>query len=129
MINNKLSIKNILFISLLVVFAIGLSSISFASNTFTFSNNGVTVSNTNGSGYKIEGTSLTINEAGTYTITGSCSEGSIKVKKETTGVTLVLKDLALSCSTTAPISLNKSTETTIEVLGTVSLVDKEDISL
>lgn len=131
MINNKLSIKNILFISLLVVFATGLSSISFASNsnTFTFSNNGVTALDSNGSGYKIEGTSLTINEAGTYTITGSCNEGSIKVKKETTGVTLVLKDLSLSCSTTAPISLNKSTETTIEVLGTVSLVDKEDISL
>ena len=106
----------------------GFSSISFAanSNTFTFTNNGITASDTDGSGYKIEGTALTINEAGTDTITGSCSEGSIKVKKETTGVTLILKDLTLSCSTTAPISLNKSTDTTLQIIGTVSLTDKED---
>jgi hypothetical protein len=129
--NNTILIKIILLFSLLTVLAVGFSSISYAdnSNTFTFTNNGITALDSKGSGYKIEENSLTINEAGTYTITGSCSEGSIKVKKETMGVTLVLKDLSLSCSTSAPISLNKSTETTIEVLGTVTLADKEDTSL
>ena len=114
--------------ALLAICIMGFSSISFASNsnTFTFTNSGITVSDTSGSGYKIEGTALTIDEAGTYTITGSCSEGSVKVKKETTGVTLILKDLTLTSSTTAPISLNKSTETTIQVEGTVTLTDKED---
>ena len=123
------SIKSMMLICLLLMCIWGLSSISFASNenTFSFSNNGVTAKNDSGSGYKIEGTSLTINEAGTYIITGSCSEGSVKVKKEVTGVNLILKDLNLSCSTTAPISLNKSSETSIEIQGTVSLSDKEDI--
>lgn len=122
--------KGVLIFTFLVVCMMGFSSISFAanSNTFTFSNSGIAVSNENSSGYKIEGTSLTINESGTYTITGSCSEGSIKVKKETTGVTLILKDLTLSCSTTAPISCNKSTEVIIQVEGTVTLTDKEDAS-
>lgn len=116
--------------ALLTICVMGFSSISFAanSNTFTFTNSGITASNTSGSGYKIEGTALTINEAGTYTITGSCSEGSVKVKKETTGVTLILKDLTLTSSTTAPISLNKSTETTIQIVGTVTLTDKEDVT-
>lgn len=131
--NKIISTRGIITIAILlliVVCNIGLSNTSYASstNTFTFTDSGITASNTNGSGYKIEGTALTISEAGTYTITGSCSEGSIKVKKETTGVTLILKDLNLTCSTTAPISLNKSTETTIEISGTVSLTDKEDLS-
>lgn len=130
MIKNNISIKGIGMLVILTICIMGFSSISNASNEniFTFANSGITASDTSGSGYKIEGTSLTINEAGTYTITGSCSEGSVKVKKETTGVTLILKDLTLSSTTTAPISLNKSTETTIQVVGTVTLTDKEDAS-
>jgi len=128
MIKNIIPIKGIGVLVILAICIMGFSSISFASNsnTFTFTNSEITASDTSESGYKIEGTALTINEAGTYTITGSCSEGSVKVKKETTGVTLILKDLTLASSTTAPISLNKSTETTIQVVGIVTLTDKED---
>ena len=71
-------------------------------NLFTFSDSAIEVSGT-GSNYKVNGTALTINSAGTYVVTGDCSEGSIQVKKGTTGVTLVLSDLSLASSTTAPL--------------------------
>ena len=96
-----------------------------ADTTFTFTDSGITASGSE-DGYKIEGTDLTINGAGTYVVTGSCSEGSIKVKKETTGVTLVVKDLTLASSTTAPISCNKTTEVKMILEGTSTITDKED---
>ena len=95
--------------------------------TFTFTDNGVTASPT-GSGYKISGTALTIQEAGSYVVTGSCADGSITVKKETTGVALTLRDLTLASTTTAPLSCNKATETTLTVSGTVTLTDKESLA-
>ncbi len=123
-------IKKCILISLLAVCMTAFFSFSaFAQqNTFTFSENKIEASDGSAGGYKIEGTSLTINEAGTYVITGSCPQGSIKVKKETTDVTLVLKDLTLSCSDSAPIVCNKSTGTVIQVEDTVTLADKENIN-
>lgn len=82
---------------------------------FTFTDGGITVSEGTYDGYKIEGTSLTINDSGTYVLSGSCADGSVKVKKGTTGVTLVLNGLTLTSSTTAPIACNKSTEVRIIV--------------
>lgn len=82
---------------------------------FTFTDGGITVSEGTYDGYKIEGTSLTINDSGTYVLSGSCADGSVKVKKGTTGVTLVLSGLTLTSSTTAPIACNKSTEVRIIV--------------
>ena len=82
---------------------------------FTSTNGGITVSEGTYDGYKIEGTSLTINDSGTYVLSGSCADGSVKVKKGTTGVTLVLSGLTLTSSTTAPIACNKSTEVRIIV--------------
>ena len=79
--------------------------------TFTFSDSGITASATGG--YKLDGTALTIQSAGTYILTGSCADGSVTVKKGTTGVTLVLNGLDLTSSDTAPIACNKSTEVTI----------------
>lgn len=93
------------------------------SATFTFTDSGISGS---ADGAEIDGTTLTITTAGTYTVTGSCSEGSIVVKKGTTGVTLVLKDLTLSSSVTAPVVCKKTTEVTLDIQGTVSLNDKED---
>lgn len=81
--------------------------------TFTVSNSGISVTAGDYDGYKIEGTALTINDSGTYLVKGSCSDGSIKVKKGTTGVTLVLGGLNLTSADTAPIACNKSTEVTI----------------
>ncbi|MBP5749846.1 MAG: carbohydrate-binding domain-containing protein [Firmicutes bacterium] len=73
-----------------------------------------------------ENNEVTIKEAGTYTVTGTCSDGSIKVKKGTEGVVLILKDLDLTSKTGAALSLNKGTETKIVIEGTVTLTDAED---
>lgn len=78
--------------------------------TLTFTDSGITGS---GSGVEISGTALTISEPGTYLLTGSCADGSVKVKKGTAGVTLILSDLSLTSSTTAPISCGKSSVVTI----------------
>ncbi len=80
---------------------------------FTFSDSEITADDGSYTGYKIKGTALTISSAGTYIIKGSCSDGSVTVKKGTTGVTLVLSGLDLTSSDTAPIACNKSTEVTI----------------
>lgn len=78
-----------------------------------FSDTGITVNEGEYDGYKIEGTALTLNKSGVYRVSGSCSDGSIKIKKGTEGVTLVLAGLDLTSSSTAPISCNKSTSVTI----------------
>lgn len=84
-----------------------------STSSFVFSDSGITAAVDVTSGYEIEGTALTINSAGTYTISGSCSDGSITVKKGTSGVTLVLDGLSLTSGDTAPLSCNKSTGVTI----------------
>ena len=94
--------------------------------TFTFTDAGVTASDTSAEGYKISGTDLTINAAGTYTVTGSCSDGTITVKKGTAGVTLILSDLTLRSTASAPLSCNKETAVTLVVTGTNTLTDAED---
>ena len=83
---------------------------------FVFSDSGITVSGGN-SGYDIDGTALTIESAGTYTVSGSCADGSIKIKKGTVGVTLVLEGLTLTSADTAPITCGKSTAVTILAAG------------
>ena len=92
-----------------------------------FSNSGITVQEGDYDGYKIDGTELTINAAGTYILSGSCADGSVTVKKGTTGVVLVLDGLTLTCGDSAAIACNKSTEVTIVAAdGTVNtLADTE----
>ena len=80
---------------------------------FTFTDSGITAQDGSDTGYEIDGTALTIDSAGTYAVTGTCADGSITVKKGTTGVTLVLNGLSLTSTGTAPITCNKSTEVTI----------------
>lgn len=92
------------------------STADTASNvTFTFTDCGVTAAGETDTGYEIDGTALTITPSGTYTVSGSCADGSIKVKKGTTGVTLVLSDLTLTSEDTAAITCGKSSEVTILV--------------
>ena len=76
-----------------------------------FSESGITAADE--SGLSIDGTTLTIEQAGTYVLSGICSDGSVKVKKGVTGVTLVLSGLDLTSSTTAPIICGKSSGVTI----------------
>ena len=88
---------------------------------FVFSDSGISVTVGDYTGYKISGTSLTLNGAGTYVVSGSCANGSIKVKKATTDVVLVLDGLTLISSSetvtenTAPLTCNKGTGVTIVV--------------
>lgn len=101
----------------------------FASATesaaLTFSDGGITET-VAGSGYAIDGTTLTITAAGVYRIGGSCSEGAIVVSKSLTDVTLILDDLTLASSSTAPLSVKKSSAVTIHLEGTSTLTDNED---
>lgn len=80
-----------------------------------FSESGITAADE--SGLSIDGTTLTIEQAGTYVLSGTCSDGSVKVKKGVTGVTLVLSGLDLTSSTTAPIICGKSSGVTILAAG------------
>ncbi len=86
---------------------------SGASTKFSFSDEKILVTSGAYDGYKISGTDLTINSAGTYEISGVCSDGSITVKKGTTDVVLILDGLTLSNSDSSPISFNKSTDVTL----------------
>ncbi|MBR6090619.1 MAG: carbohydrate-binding domain-containing protein [Anaerolineaceae bacterium] len=69
-----------------------------------------------------------IDASGTYVISGSASDGNITVKKGTKGVVLVLKDLDLTSTTGAPLSINKETEVKVVISGTVTLTDAENPS-
>ena len=93
----------------------------------TFSDGGITAADGSSTAYQIKGTALTIDGAGTYVLSGTCADGSVTVKKGTTGVTLVLDGLTLTGKTTAPIACNKSTAVTIVAAdGTVNtLADTE----
>lgn len=91
----------------------------------TFSDSGITETKA-GNGYEIDGTALSITAAGVYDITGSCSEGSIAVAKGLSDVVLVLDDLTLTSSSTAPLVIKKSSTVTIHLEGTSSLTDAED---
>ena len=92
--------------------------------TFTFTDSGISVSGSaDDSTYSIEGTALTIKKGGSYKVTGSCSDGSVKVKKGISGVTLTLSDLDLTSETTAPVTCNKNSQAEIVIEGTVTLED------
>ncbi len=88
---------------------------------FVFSDDGIAVTEGKYDGYKISGTALTLNAEGTYVVSGTCSDGSVKVKKGTEGVTLVLSGVDLTATTTAPLACNKSSAVTvIAASGTVN---------
>ena len=93
--------------------------------TLTFTNEGITESFA-GTGYTIAGTSLSITAAGVYTVTGSCSEGTIEVAKGVSGVTLIFDNLTLSSSATAPVIIKKTASAAIHLTGTSTLTNNED---
>lgn len=80
---------------------------------FSFSDDAIAVTGESGSGYTVGGTTLTISAAGTYQVSGQCSDGAIKIKKGVTGVTLVLAGLDLTSADTAPICCGKNSAVTI----------------
>ncbi len=66
-------------------------------------------------GCSATGTAATISEAGTYVFSGNCVDGSITVKKGTTGVKLILNglDLTSASAVTGPVLCKAGTETEI----------------
>ncbi len=78
----------------------------------TFTGSEATVSGS-GDGLSVKGTDVKITAAGTYTFKGSCEDGTIVVKKNVTGVTLILDGLNLSAHATAPVTCNKGTQVNI----------------
>ena len=81
--------------------------------SFFFSDDGITVTEGAYTGYKVKNTALSVTEAGTYIVSGSCADGTIVVKKNVTDVTLILDGLTLSAHATAPITCNKGSGVTI----------------
>ena len=116
-----------------LLLAIGFGSVSTtaqaisADTVLTFSDNAVTASGS-AAGYEIDGTDLTVTEAGTYILTGSCADGSVTVKKGTTDVTLVLNGLNLTSTDSAALGVNKESQVALKVTGTNTLTDAEDIA-
>lgn len=91
---------------------------------FVFSDSGITVREGKYGEYKIDGTALTISGSGVYIFSGECTNGSIKIKKNVTGVTVVLNGLTLTATDTAPITCGKSSEATIiAASGTVNTLN------
>lgn len=85
----------------------------------TFSDGKVTASSFNG--VEIDGENVSITASGTYILSGQSDNGSVKVKKGVTGVTLVLNGLYLTANDTAPIVCAKQSEVDIIVQeGTVN---------
>lgn len=87
------------------------SAVNYEGAKITFTNSAISADSTDG--LEIDGTNLTVTKSGTYLLSGTCANGSVKVKKGTTGVTLVLQSLSLTCEDTAPVVCGKSTEVTI----------------
>lgn len=87
------------------------TAVTYTGTEIQFSDSGITSAASDG--VEIDGTALTIKKSGTYLLSGTCADGSIKVKKGITGVTLVLSGLTLTSKTTAPIICAKSTEVSI----------------
>ncbi len=69
---------------------------------------------------------VTISSSGTYVVSGSSTDGNITVEKGTTGVILVLRDLDLTSTTGATVSINKEAEVKIIIDGNVVLTDNEN---
>ncbi len=79
------------------------------STMVSFTDSGADITGTSG-GCKADGTAVSISKPGTYVFSGACADGSITVKKEVAGVTIVLDGLDLTSKTTSPVTLNKGSE-------------------
>ena len=110
----------------IILLALGITLFPVISQAAEYSTSGAVYCVFSSSSVTVDGsaqnnTALTINDTGTYIISGSCSDGSISVESGTTGVTLVLNGLTLASETTAPICCGKETEVTvIAASGTIN---------
>ena len=102
---------------------------------FTYDNDSVTSStDEDGAGdsaaYTIDGTVITIKGVGTYVVTGSSENGSISVKKDTDGVTLIFEDLTLSYAgdeeNTDTVTVGKNSTVDIVIEGDNTLTNTNE---
>lgn len=112
---------------LMSVFPLTAGAYSKEQATLTFTSDAITET-VSGSGYSIDGTSLTITSDGTYRITGSCTEGKLEVAKSLSNVTLILDNLTLANSDTAPIIVKKSSSVLMKLVGTSRITNNEEAS-
>lgn len=96
-----------------------------SATTFTFSDSGITAQDGSYTGYEIDGTTLTIDGAGAYVVTGTCADGSIQIKKGTTGVTLALNGLALTINAPVNDAINAQQLLNVES-GTLTISAADD---
>ena len=78
-----------------------------------------------GSGFTVTGSTVSLEKAGSYLVTGLNNEGNLIIKANS--VEVYLKNILLSSSTTAPITVNSQlTGVKIIAVENVILNDKED---
>ncbi len=67
-----------------------------------------------GDGVFVNGNVVTVTKAGTYTVSGTLSDGQLRVETEDSGnVTLVLDGVSIHSQTTAPLFVRKSEKTVV----------------
>ncbi|MBQ5996143.1 MAG: carbohydrate-binding domain-containing protein [Clostridia bacterium] len=66
-----------------------------------------------GSGAKAEDGIVTINQAGTYVLSGTMTDGRVIVDAQGQEVVLILSDVSISCSYSSPLYIYKSSKTTV----------------
>ena len=112
--------KKLFILTLLICLLTGCVATSTSNDTtIVFSDNGISTSLKDG--IVINDSSLIINKEGTYTVTGSSTNGNITINA--TNVTLVLDNINLTSKNSAPIICSKNSEVTIEILNANTLSD------
>ena len=107
----------------LMSLAICLEDIQYAA-TFKFLSSSV---ESEGSGFTVTGSTVSIENPGSYLVTGLNNEGNIVIKASS--VEVYLKNILLASSTTAPITVNsKLTGVKIIAVENVILKNKEEES-
>ena len=71
---------------------------------------------------------IEIDKSGSYLITGTSNNGSIKIEDNVKNVVLILKDLDLTSINSSTLNIGKNSQVKIIVEGSVTLTDNEDIS-
>lgn len=85
----------------------------------TLSDAGISIE---GTGAVAEGTYLKIVNGGTYSISGSLSDGRIAVRAKGEDVVLILNGVNVSCSNSSPLYVNKAASVTLLLNGTAENV-------
>ena len=111
------------FLLLIFLLSTAFSKDSNAIVYINFSKEGIT---TTGEGAIVSGTTVSIEQSGTYLAQGISEEGNIVIKSSS--VILYLQHLDLSSKITSPITINNKLEVKIINIQNTTLRDLEDIS-